>query len=108
MSAIASLNILVMPAKSVSFTSMEDDRHRGPQRRGPSPVVNAGQMKALGRSIGGGSASLSITNNVSVSMPAGAKPEDGQKFGAEISRVIVATVQAEMIKQRRHGGRTIS
>lgn len=67
-------------------------------------VLTPGQMKALGTRIGGGGNGITIAPSVNVTMPAGGKPEDGQRFGSEISRAIVVAVQAEMIKQSRFGG----
>ena len=73
--------------------------------RDDESVLTPGQMRALGRQIGGkGGNALTNNVNVSVTMPAGANREDGARFGAEIGRQIVTIVQNEMIKQSRVGG----
>lgn len=72
--------------------------------RDDESVLTPGQMRALGRQIGGGGRALSIAPVVNVTAPAGGGREDGARFGAEIGRQIVTVVQNELIKQMRFGG----
>ncbi len=53
---------------------------------------------------GGGNVTIAPSIAVSVSMPAGARPEDGRVFGAEIARAVEAQVIGVLVKQRRAGG----
>lgn len=61
-----------------------------------------GYPAQLARKYGGDSVTIAPT--IQVSMPAGARPGDGERFGSEIGRVVTAVVRQEMINQRRSGG----
>lgn len=70
--------------------------------RNDESVLTPGQMRQLAPAAQ--MASVSLTNHVNVSMPVGAKPEDGRAFGAEIANAIEAKVQAVLIREQRAGG----
>jgi hypothetical protein len=76
----------------------------GPEEFRKSAASAPGQMRAIGSMTASGAGAVTISPVVNVSMPAGGKPEDGSRFGAEISRAIVSAVQSELVNQRRQGG----
>lgn len=70
--------------------------------RDDESVLTPGQMRQLSPVGGGGGTTFAPTINVS--MPPGSKPEDGARFGKEISRVIHAEVMDVLVRQKRAGG----
>lgn len=71
--------------------------------RDDESVLTPGQMRQLAP-VGSGGGGMTFAPTINVSMPPGGKPEDGARFGKEISKVIRAEVMDVLVRQKRAGG----